>query len=270
MKLAICNETYRDWSLRDAFEHAKSVGYHGVEIAPFTINTDARKISHVECQQVAELAKSCGLEIVGLHWLLAFTSGFHLTSPDAEVRQATADYLQTLTRICRMLGGSIMVLGSPTQRNLADGMSQATGNSLAIDCISRLIPTLVENEVTLALEPLGPEEGNFLLTAKWARELIEQIDSPNVRLHLDVKAMSTESIPIPQVIRESKQYLVHFHANDPNRRGPGMGDVSYEPIIAALREIQYSGWISVEVFDDSLLPEQLAGESVKYLKRQLT
>ena len=80
--------------------------------------------------------------------------------------------------------------------------------------------------------------------------------------------MTTEQTPIPQIIRENKDYLVHFHANDPNLR-PGMGDVVYEPIISALREIDYSGWISVEVFDDTLPPETLAGESIKYLQQQL-
>ena len=73
------------------------------------------------------LVQAAGLETVGLHWLLAKTTGLHLTSPDSAVRRRTADYLADLARLCRDLNGRIMVLGSPQQRNLAPGSVRPTG-----------------------------------------------------------------------------------------------------------------------------------------------
>ena len=108
-----------------------------------------------------------------------------------------------------------------------------------------------------------------MLTAASAIRLAQMIDSPNVRLHLDVKAMSSEPDDICDIIRASASYLVHFHANDPNKRGPGMGDVDFVPILRTLQDVNYDGWVSVEVFDYAPGIEALATESIQYLERCL-
>src|SRR6516225_4515030 len=125
MRFAICNETFQDWPLDRACAFAAECGYQGIEIAPFTLAARAGDITQQQRTEVCRIASAAGLEVIGLHWLLAKTEGFHLTSPDRTVRQRTADYLIELVRLCGDLGGRVMVLGSPQQRNLADGMTNA-------------------------------------------------------------------------------------------------------------------------------------------------
>ncbi len=266
MKFAICNETFQDWPFEKAFAFARDCGYTGIEIAPFTIHEDARQITSERRAEVRQQADAAGLEMVGLHWLLAKTEGLYLTTPDGAVRKATGEYLSELAHLCRDLGGSVIVLGSPQQRNLLEGVTHKEGVRLAADTIQGALPALEKCDVTLAVEPLGPEEGDFLNHATQAVELIEMIGSPHCRLHLDVKAMSSEPTPVAQIIRDHGSLLRHFHANDPNRRGPGMGDVLFEPIFEALGEIDYRGWVSVEVFDYSPGIETLARESMQNMQ----
>ena len=271
MKYAFCNEMYVDWPFDKAFAHAAALGYTGVEIAPFTINSDGKTtnvfdIPPKQRASVRETAAAHGLEVIGLHWLLAKTQGLHLTSNAPATRKRTADYLSELARLCRDLGGWVMVFGSPPQRNLEQGVSYQQGFDNAIEVFKATVPVLEDCGVTIALEPLGPAEGDFMLTAESGIELAKAIDSQNVKLHLDVKAMSTESKPIPEIIRDSKDWLVHFHANDPNRLGPGMGDVDFAPIFESLKEIEYAGWVSVEVFDYTPGVDALAGDSIRYLQ----
>jgi len=270
MKFAICNETFVDWPFEKAFECARQAGYTGIEIAPFTIDPDATKISAARREQVRRQAEQAGLEVVGLHWLLAKTEGYHLTSPMPAVRRETAAYLQELARLCRDLGGRVLVFGSPHQRNLAEGVSEADGMAYAAEVLREAMPVCEECDVVLAVEPLGPAEGNFLLTAEKGIELARMVDSPRCKLHLDCKAMSTETKSFDQILRDSREWLVHFHANDPNMLGPGMGDLDFRPIFSALREIGYDGWVSVEVFDYEPGAERIARASMEYMQRVLS
>jgi sugar phosphate isomerase/epimerase len=78
--------------------------------------------------------------------------------------------------------------------------------------------------------------------------------------------MSSEGEPVPELIRKYLPRTGHFHANDPNRRGPGFGATDFRPIFRALRDSGYDGWVSVEVFDYSPDPETIARESIRYMR----
>ncbi|HEY4313062.1 MAG TPA: sugar phosphate isomerase/epimerase family protein [Pirellulales bacterium] len=266
MKFAICNETFLDWPFDRAFDFARECGYTGIEIAPFTIATDANEITASRRAEVRRQAEAADLEVVGLHWLLAKTSGYYLTSPDRAVRERTAQYVRELAHLCRDLGGRIMVFGSPQQRNLLPGVSLEQGLEYAAEVFQAVLPTLEETDVTLAVEPLGPAEGDFLLTADAGAKLVEMVGSHHCRLHLDCKAMSSEGTPIPDIIRKHAGILAHFHANDANRLGPGFGDLDFVPIFAELGMIDYRGWVSVEVFDYTPGIERLARDSIEYMQ----
>ncbi|MEX2113555.1 MAG: sugar phosphate isomerase/epimerase family protein [Pirellulales bacterium] len=269
MKFAICNETFLDWPCERAFDFAAQCGYTGIEIAPFTLASDAADITAAQRADVVRQAKASGLEVVGLHWLLAKTTGYYLTAPDAQVRRRTSRYVQELARLCRDLGGSRMIFGSPQQRNVLPGVTPEQAMDFAAEVVTEALPVLESTGVTLCMEPLAPAEGNFLNTAADAVRLIEKIDHANCRLILDCKAMSSEAVTIPQLIRQHIGVLAHFHANDPNKQGPGFGELDFVPILAALEEVGYQGWVSVEVFDYTPGIERLAQQSIDNLRRAL-
>ena len=267
MRYAICQELFVDWDWDRQCAFSAETGYTGIEIAPFTLASRADQVTAEQRKQVVAGAQKAGLDVVGLHWLLAKTEGFYLTTPEATIREKTAAYFCDLTRLCRDLNGSLMVLGSPQQRNLLPGITHDQATAHAISVLEQVVPTLEEQQVVLCLEPLSRQETNFMITCAQAQTVIDHFNSPWVRLHQDVKAMSDESTSIPELIHQFRDVTGHFHANDVNLRGPGMGDVDFLPIFQALKETNYQGWVSVEVFDYSPGAEKIAQDSIRYMKQ---
>lgn len=269
MKFAICNEMFEGWEFGRVCEAAKNAGYSGVELAPFTLGKPANEITEEERKSLREAARDSGIEISSTHWLLAQTTGLHINSPDKAVRDRTIEYLIHLIHLSADVGAGAMVFGSPKQRSICEGVSPEDAWSLAADTFKAISPVLEDRGVTLCLEPLAPTETNLLNTAAEAARMIREVASPHIQLLLDVKAMSSESKPIPDIIRENRTIVKHFHANDANMRGPGFGNTDFVPIAAALKEIDYQGWVAVEVFDFSPDPLTIAVKSIEYLKSVL-
>jgi len=267
VKFAICNEIFQGWKLDDVFAYAARLGYDGVEIAPFTLANSVNEISATERSLVREAAARHGIEIAGIHWVLVKPEGLYMNHPDQAVRERTADYFCDLVDFCADLGGSRMVVGSPKQRNLLPGVSREQAEEWTLETFRRAVARAEERTITICLEPLAPAETNFINTATEAIRFVGRLPSPSFQIILDVKAMSSEAKPIPQIIRESSPHFTHFHANDPNLKGPGFGAVDFRPIAAALKETGYSGFVSVEVFNFEDGAENIASRSLEYLRR---
>ena len=267
MKFAICNEIFKDWKLEDTLACAARLGYSGVEIAPFTLANSVTDISVTERQAMREAAARNQIEIAGIHWVLVKPDGLYINHPDRSLRERTAKYFCDLVDFCADLGGKVMVVGSPKQRNVLPGVSREQAWSWAAATFRNAVAQAEQRDVTICFEPLAPAETNFINTAAEALQFIQQLPSPRFKLILDVKAMCSEAKPIPQIIRESWPHFAHFHANDRNLKGPGFGDVDFKPIAAALKTTGYQGFVSVEVFNFDEGAEAIASRSLEYLQQ---
>ncbi len=247
---------------------AKRLGYHGIEIAPFTLAGSAEDVSADQRKEFRRIVEDSGLEIVGLHWLFAGPSGLHITTTDDAMWGRTRDYLSCLLDLCSDLGGKVLVLGSPKQRSLVSGQTKEGAWKRAVDLLSSVLDKAEDLGAKICLEPLSPVETDFINTVAEGMKMVRQINHPNLRIHLDVKAMCSEETAVADIIRSVRaEDIGHFHVNDANLYGPGMGDVDYGPIAEAIKDIGWDRWLSVEVFKYDPAPETIAQKSIEYLRK---
>ena len=102
--------------------------------------------------------------------------------------------------------------------------------------------------VTLALEPINRFETYFLNIVEDVLELVEEIGSPNIKVHVDTFHANIEEKDTAAAIRAAGANLGHFHVSESDRGVPGTGQVHWRDIFSALKEIGYDGWAAIESF----------------------
>ncbi len=85
IRLGICNELFEGWDFAKVCRTVKSLGYDGLEVAPFTLAPLITDLTADRRRELRTMVEDAGLATIGLHWLLAKTEGLYLTSPDEAV-----------------------------------------------------------------------------------------------------------------------------------------------------------------------------------------
>jgi sugar phosphate isomerase/epimerase len=247
VKLALCNEVIRELSFDRQCALAAGLGYRGLELAPFTFGDDAWRMPAAKRADIRNVCAGNGIEVSGLHWLLAAPAGLSITTADRTVWQKSVDVLRASVDLCAEMGGSYLVHGSPAQRRVATPDDAARAEEAWILAGEQAASA----RVAYCLEPLAKPDCNFVNTLDEAAEVVRRLGNPALRTMVDTLAASLmEPEPVADAIRRwmPTGLLAHVQFNDRNRRGPGQGDDRFAPVVKALRETGYGGWIAMEPF----------------------
>jgi D-psicose/D-tagatose/L-ribulose 3-epimerase len=100
----------------------------------------------------------------------------------------------------------------------------------------------------VCLEPLNRFETDFINTADQALQMVNDVGSPALKVHLDTFHMNIEEKDQGKSIRKVGKLLGHFHACGSDRGTPGNDHIDWKPIVAALKGIGYNGDVVIESF----------------------
>ena len=268
IKISICNELFQGWPIEKVFQYAAQLGYDGVEIAPYTLADSVTEISPKRRKAIRRAAEENGIEIVGLHWLLAKPEGLYINHPDEIIRIRTQEYMEALIHFCADIGGRILVHGSPHQRTVQEGWDLQESWNFAKETFKVCLKAAQKRNVLYCIEPLAHVNTNFINTVAEAIRLVKEIRHPNFKMIFDCRSASIQEKSASEALLRALDsgYLRHVHANDASGRGPGFGETDFVPILKNLVKNGYKCYISVEVFDFSPDPLTVASRSIGYLK----
>jgi sugar phosphate isomerase/epimerase len=266
MKFSICNELFENWPWADTVRAIAEAGYDGVEIAPFTFASSVTDLSPAERRVLRGQAEDAGLEVAGLHWLFVTPEGLHATADDAATRQRTTAYLGELIRFCGDLGGKAMIIGSPKQRNVQEGVAYEVAWERFVDMIVSCLDLAAERDVTLCMEALPPDQCNFITSLAEAVQIVREVNHPNFQTMFDVHNARLETAPLPGLLRRYMPHIAHVHVNEMDGGYPGSGDFDYGSILRVLQELGYQGYVSAEVFDYRPGATYIARETLRHLR----
>lgn len=224
--------------LLGSVSQAAELGYDAVEVF-------APEPSAVDVPALQSRLQETGLRVAavgtGAGWLRRKLS---LTNLATEVRQQAITFIQSIIDLGGEFGAPA-IIGS-MQGRWGDGVDRETALGWLREGLNALGRHARERGVPLIYEPLNRYETNLCNTVAAGVELVQTLSTDNVVLLADLFHMNIEEVDMAAALRAGGRHIGHVHFVDSNRRPAGCGHLDYGPIIAALQDIHYGGYLSAE------------------------
>jgi sugar phosphate isomerase/epimerase len=267
VRYAVCNELFGELSLGKAASIAAEKGFHGLELAPFTVFGDfsaaAIRIGITDAKRVFA---QTGLVFAGLHWLLARPDGLRITTSDTALRRKSWDHLRRLIDAAAELGGGKLVLGSPRQRGSEAGQSRAQATAILADELAAIAPYAAERGSPILIEALDASQTDVVNLMAESAAIVGRIGHPGVSSMFDFHNCADETDSYATLVEKHFHMIEHVHLNDVDGGHPRPGHRAYLPAFAKLAELGYKRWVSLEIFTTPEDPARVLGETMAYLK----
>lgn len=247
MKLAVSNIAWTNEEEVAAAELLQKLGVRYIEVALTKRWDDPTQASEEEIAGYKSFWNNYGIEIVALQSMLFNRLDLQLFESD-ENRQATLEYLQEFIAVAGNFGASAMVFGSPKNRQRG-AMPYERAREVAIPFFDSLGTAALASKTVFCIEPNAPQYAcDFVTNAQEGVELVKAVHNAGFGLHLDIACMTLAGDKVADSIKAAQAYLSHFHISSPMlEQVEDRDDVQHAEASAALREIGYDKFVSIEM-----------------------
>jgi sugar phosphate isomerase/epimerase len=236
--------TFR-WSFEQDVAHYVAAGITAIGVW-------RRKLSDFGEDKGVELLAESGLAVSNLLWAGGFTG-----SDGRNVRDSIDDAADAIRLAADLRAGCLVVYSGSRH-----GHTYNHARRLVSDALEELLPLAAERDVTLAIEPMHTgcaAEWTFLTSLDDGLALVEQFDSPRLRLAFDTYHLGSEPRLVER-LAEAAQQIAVVHLGDgksppvyeQNRTRLGEGAIPLKEIVAALASAGFDGYYDVELMGEEI------------------
>ncbi len=225
--------------IEESISKAAEYGYDGIELALQTAGQiDAGKVRallaayHLRCPVI-----STGQVFAGL--------GLYFTTRDAAKRRQVIQVFTELIDLAAEFGAMVNI--GRARGFIEEGESYCDAAARFIEVARILTEYAGTQGVTLILEPVNRYELNFINNIEQGVSLLKAVDAPDLPLMPDLFHMNIEDRSLAGEFEQYREHIAYLHFADSNRLAPGQGHTDFPAVFAAMRRMNYRGWISVEI-----------------------
>lgn len=272
MKLAFSTNAFKKYSLQDSIKEIAKIGYKGVEILCDVPHAYPPDFGDDKAWQLKDVISSHGMQISNLNafTLYAIVGGGDVYHPswieqDEHSRQVRIQHTIDCVQLAKKLGAKNLSTepGGPIPSN-------RDSNKLEKVFLETLVPAskaAEEEGIKLLIEP---EPGLLIENSSQFKRFIKNVNSDYVKLNFDISHFYCVNEDPAKLVYELVDYIEHFHLADIENRVhnhliPGRGEIDFHSVFAAMEDIGYEGFVTVELYPYQDSPVQAAQEAYSHL-----
>ncbi len=245
MKPAVSNIAWPAADDEAALEMLQASGVKHIEIAPTRHWPDLAQVDEGEARGFAEKLRQRGFSICGFQALLFGKPELQVFGSDDG--RACLDYLESVCRLAGWMGAKALVFGSPKNR-LRGALSYDAALAKATEFFRVLGDAAIKHHVVVCIEPNPSAYGcDFIQTANEAASLVELVNSPGIRMNLDMGELIMNDSDVGRTVEELLPYAGHFHVSEPMLDPFDPKREAHSQAAAALKKFRYQGVVSLEM-----------------------
>jgi len=234
---------YSQEPIATSFERLSRFGYDAIELIGET-DQDVAEINRLVSDTGVEVSSICSI------WF----GERDLVHPDAAIRQKGIDYGKSMADFAASVGAPTIIVGPSPVGKTAALESDEQEWAWAVENVREIGEYAASVGVDITLECWNRYETYFLNKLEKAVRLVKDTGLSNAGVHGDMFHMNIEEKSIDGAFRDAGRYLNHVHVADSSRAAPGAGHLDFVPTVRALKDIDYSGFVTFELLPASADP----------------